>query len=197
MREESLQLARQTFKIEADCILRGLEYFDEDSFSRAVEALKNARCIGTTGCGHSGILAQHFAHLLCCIELSARFISPAEAIHGATGFLKEGDAMVFASRGGQTEELFPILDICEKKRVIRILITEKIDSKLAQRSDIVLKQFVTREIDPGNIQGTTSSVALCAVFHALQSALVLETGFCKEQFSIIHPGGAVGARLNS
>ena len=104
--------------------------------------------------------------------------------------------MVFASRGGGTKELFPILDICKAKGVKIITITEKFDSYLAQNSDVVLKQYVNRETDRDNMQGTTSSVALCMIFHALQTALIEETGYKAEQFALIHPGGAVGERLN-
>ena len=82
MRKEALESARAVFEIESECIRNMQQYFDEDAYSRAVELLKNAERIGTAGCGHSGIICQHFAHLMCCIELSARFISPAEAVHG-------------------------------------------------------------------------------------------------------------------
>jgi D-arabinose 5-phosphate isomerase GutQ len=34
------------------------------------------------------------------------------------------------------------------------------------------------------------------ICHALQTALIEETGFKNEQFALIHPGGAVGERLN-
>ncbi len=34
------------------------------------------------------------------------------------------------------------------------------------------------------------------IFHALQAALIEETGYRAEQFAVIHPGGAVGERLN-
>ena len=196
MQENSLSLAKQAYSIEADCILRGLDFFDESSFSRAVNALKSAPRIATTGCGHSGIMCQHFAHLLCCIERPARFIYPSEAIHGAMGYLMSGDVMLFASRGGKTKELLPILDICKAKKIHSILITENLESELANESDIVIKQFVTRETDPENTQGTTSTTALCVIFHALQTALISETGFRSNQFAIIHPGGAVGERLN-
>ena len=43
---------------------------------------------------------------------------------------------------------------------------------------------------------TTSSTALCMLFHALQAAVIEETGYQAEQFALIHPGGAVGERLN-
>jgi len=174
-----------------------LEYFDEEAFSKAVELLKNAERIGAAGCGHSGIICQHFAHLMCCIERPARFISPAEAVHGATGYLQKGDVMIFASRGGKTKELIPILDICKKKGVHIISVTENMDSILATEADVVLKQYVNRETDKYNSQGTTSTTALCMIFHALQTALIEETGYKNEQFAVIHPGGAVGERLNN
>ena len=173
-----------------------LRYFDETTYSKAVELLKNAERIGASGCGHSGIMCQHFCHLMCCIERPARFISPAEAVHGATGYLKEYDVMVFASRGGKTAELLPILDICKRKGVRVITITENLESPLAQGADVVIKQYVNRETDKYNCQGTTSSTALAVIFHVLQTALIEETDFRNEQFAVVHPGGAVGERLN-
>ena len=194
--ENSLIAALNAYDIEAECIKGLKDHFDAEAFSAAVELLKNAPRIGASGCGHSGIICQHFAHLMCCIERPAKFISPAEAVHGGTGFLQEGDVMVFASRGGGTKELFPILDICKAKGVKIITITEKLDSYLAQNSHVVLKQYVNRETDRDNMQGTTSSTALCMIFHALQTALIEETNYKAEQFALIHPGGAVGERLN-
>ncbi|MCI9626264.1 MAG: SIS domain-containing protein [Clostridia bacterium] len=196
MKEESLRMARQVYEIEQQCIAKMADYFDEESFCKAVSLLKEAERIGTSGCGHSGIMCRHFVHLLCCVEQPARFISPAEAVHGATGFLQKGDVMVFASRGGKTKELLPIVDICKAKGVHIITITENIESPLAMQADVVLKQYVNRETDRYNAQGTTSSTALCVIFHTLQTALMEEIGFSNEQFARIHPGGAVGERLN-
>lgn len=111
MKEIGLQRLKETFAIEAECLSKGAELIDEVQFSKAVELLAKAERIGAAGCGHSGIACRHFAHLMCCIERPARFISPAEAVHGATGFLKKDDVMLFVSRGGKTKELLPILDI--------------------------------------------------------------------------------------
>ena len=196
MKTEAIQAALTAYDIEAECIREMKEYFNEEAFPKAVELLAKAPRIGTTGCGHSGIICQHMSHLMCCIERPSRFISPAEAVHGATGFLQSGDVMIFASRGGKTRELLPIVEICKKKQVSIITVTENLDSPLAQAADVVLKQHVNRETDKYNAQGTTSTTALCMIFHALQAALVEETGYQAEQFALIHPGGAVGERLN-
>lgn len=197
MKTESLKVAKNAFKIESDCIKEMLSCFDFDKFSNAVEILSKAERIGVSGCGHSGIMCQHFAHLMCCIEKSAKFISPAEAVHGGMGFLKQGDVMVFASRGGKTAELLPIMDICVKKGISIITITENTESALAKAADVVISQYVNRETDKYNSQGTTSSTSLAVIFHAIQTALIEETDYKNEQFAAIHTGGAVGERLNS
>ena len=93
-------------------------------------------------------------------------------------------------------ELLQILDICKSKGVKVITVTENLASPLATGADVVLKQYVNRETDKYNSQGTTSSTALCMIFHALQTALIEETDYKNEQFALIHPGGAVGERLN-
>lgn len=196
MKQESLQAIYNAYEIEEACIREMKGFINDDAFAQAVDLLSNAPRIGTAGCGHSGIICQHMAHLMCCIERPARFISPAEAVHGATGFLQAGDVMIFASRGGKTKELLPIVDICKAKGVKIIAVTENMESPLAQSADVVLKQHVNRETDKWNAQGTTSTTSLCMIFHALQAAVIEETGYQAEQFALIHPGGAVGERLN-
>jgi D-arabinose 5-phosphate isomerase GutQ len=161
-----------------------------------VDVLACAPRIACSGCGHSGIACAHFAHSLCCIERPARFLSPSEAVHGATGFLQKGDVLVLASRGGKTEELLPIGRIAKAKGATVIAVTEDLQSPLAAGADIVLAMRVTRECDKFNCQGTTSFVVLSAVFDALQTALIEEMDYQNEKFAVVHPGGAVGKRLN-
>jgi len=60
---------------------------------------------------------------------------------------------------------------------------------------VVLTQYVNRETDRHNDQGTTSTTSVCAIFHALQAGLIEATNYQKEQFGVVHPGGAVGERL--
>ena len=188
--------AFNAFEIEAESLIKTRDAIDWNEFERAVEVLSKAERIAAAGCGHTGIACQHFAHLMCCIERPARFISPAEAVHGALGFLQKGDVILLASRGGKTDELLPIADVCRGKGVTVIGVTENTESPLAEKSDIVIKMAVTRECDKYNCQGTTSFAVTCAIFDALQSAVLEATDFKNEKFAVIHPGGAVGKRLN-
>ena len=197
MKQDSWEYARKSFEIESEAIQKALDHIDKASFEKAVDSLAGASRIAASGCGHSGIACRHFAHSMCCIELPARFISPSEALHGASGFIQKDDVVVLASRGGKTSELIPLLEICRHKQSVVIAITENMESPLAMGADIVLKMKVERESDKYNSQGTSSFVVMSAIFDALQAALIEETGFQNEQFAIIHPGGAVGESLNS
>ena len=193
---ELIDRARQAFSLEAESIIKTGELLTPELLEKAVKLLAQAPRIGTSGCGHSGIACRHFAHLLCCVERPARFISPAEAVHGATGFIQKGDVIVFVSRGGKTAELIPILDICKRKGASVITLTENLTSVLAQGSDVVLPMYISSETDKYNCQGTTSFAVTNAIFDALQAAIIDYTDYQNEKFAIVHPGGAVGERLN-
>jgi len=196
MKSETLEIVKNAFEIEAKVLRDTADNMDWAAFSRAVELLIHAERIATSGCGHSGIACRHFAHSMCCIERPARFLSPSEAVHGGTGFLHEGDVLVVASRGGKTAELIPIIEIARKRRASVISVTENISSPIACMSDVTLPVKVYSEIDRYDTQGTSSFIAVAAVFDVLQTAVMEETGYSEEQFALIHPGGAVGERLN-
>ena len=188
--------ALAAFQIESESIRETANAIDRADFLRAAELLVKAPRIASTGCGHSGIAARHFAHLMCCCDRPARFLSPAEAVHGGLGFLEKGDVLLWTSRGGKTDELIPIVSVARQKGVTVIGVTENMTSPLAGESDVVIPIRVTRECDPDNCQGTTSFAVTCAVFDALQTAVIELSGFDKTDFAVIHPGGAVGKRLN-
>jgi D-arabinose 5-phosphate isomerase GutQ len=196
MNSNSWKQAVGAFAIESNALSQMADFLDKTQFELSVKVLAKAKRIAASGCGHSGIACMHLAHLLCCIERPARFLSPAEAVHGGSGFLQPGDVMVVASRGGETSELIPIVQISREKKVTVVCVTENQKSPLAVNSDIVLGVTITRETDRDNQQGTTSFTVMCVLFDALQAALIEETNYHKEQFALIHPGGAVGKRLN-
>lgn len=191
-----LQRAKQSLEIESKAISDIIDYLDKDSFLKAVEVLSTCPKIITCASGSSGIAAKKFAHSLCCIERNAQFLSPAEAIHGGMGCMKKGDAVVMVSRGGKTVELLPIIDVCNKKEVVLIGITENLDAPLAKNSQIVVPMKIEKESDGLNVMATASFVATIAIFDAMLASIMEMTNYTLEQFALIHPGGAVGNRLN-
>ena len=117
-------------------------------------------------------------------------------MHGGLGAVQKDTVVVLVSRGGKTAELLPVLDVAKKKGAFIIGITENLTSPIATGADCVLPMHIERESDKFNMQATSSFVATIALCDALICAIMEETGYCKEQFALIHPGGAVGERLN-
>ena len=191
-----LQRAIQSLRIESKAISDIIDYLDKESFLKAVEVLSSCPKIITCASGSSGIAAKKFAHSLCCIERNAQFLSPAEAIHGGMGCMKKGDAVVMVSRGGKTAELLPIIEVCNKKEVILIGVTENLNAPLAKNSQIVVPMKIEKESDGLNVMATASFVATIAIFDAMLASIMEITDYSLEQFALIHPGGAVGSRLN-
>ena len=150
----------------------------------------------TCGSGSSGYAAAKFAHSLCCVEKPAKFLPPSEAIHGGVGAISAGDVLVMVTRGGQTAELMPILDLAIRRHAHVVGLTENLDSRLAHSAEVVLPLVMTRESDPLQTMATTSNLVVGALLDAVLAAVMVRTGYTKEQFAVIHPGGAVGARLN-
>ncbi len=193
---KSIEMARQSLEIEATAVKDVLDKMDWVAFQKATEALSKCDKIITCASGSSGIAAKKFAHTLCCIERPAQFLPPCEAMHGGLGAVQKGNVVVLVSRGGKTAELLPVLDVSIKKGATVIGVTENMDSPIAKQSDIVLPMHIEKESDKYNMQATSSYIATIALFDALICAVMEETDYKKEQFALIHPGGAVGERLN-
>jgi D-arabinose 5-phosphate isomerase GutQ len=196
MKESAYEAAKRSLFIEADAVWLAHDTIKSPAFAKAVDILASVPRIMTTASGSSGIAAKKFAHSLCCIERGAMFMPPCEAVHGGLGGLKAEDAMIMVSRGGKTAELLPLIDVCKKKGAKLIAITENMSSPLALAADVILPLNLIKECDTDNTMATASYVQTIAIFDALLCALIEETGYTKEQFALIHPGGAVGARLN-
>ena len=195
MKKTSFEKAIQAIEIERDAIDDLLPFIEYDSFSRAVDKIINCNKIITCACGTSGVAMQKLAHMLCCVERDALFLSPATAVHGGLGSVKQDDVVVIMSKGGKTSELLPIIDVVKQKQAFLIAVTEERDSYLGQQADIVLTYKTKKECDRFNALSTASFVTAVALLDALVIAIMEETDYQAEQFALIHPGGAVGEKL--
>ncbi len=196
MNENALKMAQTSLETEITAVKDVLDNMDWERFAKAAEVLSSCDRIITSASGSSGIAAKKFAHTLCCIERPAQFLPPCEAMHGGLGAVQKGNVVVLVSRGGKTAELLPVLDVSLRKGATVIGVTENMDSPIAKHADIVLPMHIERESDKYNMQATSSYIATIALFDALICAVMEETDYRKEQFALIHPGGAVGERLN-
>jgi D-arabinose 5-phosphate isomerase GutQ len=197
-RSQIAHSVRETILLESQSLASLADQVDMNAVAQCVEAV--AACTGrvvTTGAGTSAAAAKKIAHSLCCIECPAMFLTPSDAVHGGLGAVQPGDVVIAISKGGNTAEIVNMLDAFAAKRVSLIGVTENGRSALARRSTIPLLVEVAREPDPFNMLATASTLAVIAVFDAICVTLMEYTGYTREQFAVIHPGGAVGERLRT
>jgi len=190
--------ARAVWTTEAAAVQQLEASVDPRPFVCCIEAI--AECQGrvlTTGCGTSAAAARKIAHSLCCIERAAAFLSPGDALHGGLGLVQPGDVVIAISKGGNTREITNMLPAIQSKGATLIGVTENPDSTLGKAASILLRVKVPREPDEFNMLATASTMAVVAVFDAICIELMKATGYTREKFAIIHPGGAVGERLLS
>src|SRR5262249_42395243 len=104
-----LELAREVVRIEAAAVA-ALESRLGAGVGRAVELL--AQCRGkviVSGVGKSGLIAHKLAATLTSTGTPAIFLHPADALHGDAGVFSPGDAALFVSKSGESEELLALM----------------------------------------------------------------------------------------
>jgi D-arabinose 5-phosphate isomerase GutQ len=193
---EMWEKARHVWKTGAYELNRLEQYLDTETFAECVRVLgETTGRIATAGVGTSGAAAIKIAHSLSCIERPAFFLSPGDAVHGRLGQVQPGDVAILVSKGGGSREVVNMLPALETKQAYIIGVTENADSVLAQHSNLHVDVKIEAEADEFNMLATTSTMAVIAYFDAVCIALMDYTNYSKEQFAVIHPGGAVGERL--
>jgi arabinose-5-phosphate isomerase len=164
-----------------------------DSFLKAVDLL--AACAGklvVSGVGKSGLLAHKLAGTLTSTGTPSVFLHPADALHGDAGLFARGDAALFISKSGASEELIALLPYLSRYGIPLISITAAEDSVLARRSDAALVTGPVREACPMDLTPTTSITLAQVMGDCLAVALLERRGFAAEDFRFLHPGGLLG-----
>lgn len=193
---EILSEINRCLTMEAESIAQLRQTLEQEAVLAAAKALMNCKGkVILSGCGTSAMAARKIAHSLCCIEIPALFLSPADAVHGALGVLQREDILILISKGGNTQELVNLIPACKTKGALLIGVSENPASVIARQADIYLKVKVEQEPCRFNMLATASTLAVIATFDAVCIALMQMTGYTREQFAVIHPGGAVGERL--
>ena len=186
------ELAKEVFDIEANSILRLKNNIGEE-FDKAIELMYDCKGrVIITGMGKSGLIGKKIAATLTSTGTPSYFLHPAESTHGDSGIITKDDVVVAISNSGETQELLNLLPLIKRFGVKMIGMTGKLNSTLAQASDVVLDISVEREACPLNKAPTASTTATLAMGDALAVCLLKKRGFTEEDFLMFHPSGALG-----
>ena len=166
-------------------------------FSDAIETIaKSQGRLVVSGIGKSGHIGRKISSTMASLGQKSFFLHPSEAQHGDLGMLDKGDILLLISYSGEAIELLPVIDFAKRFGNKIISISKNENSTLAKNSDIPLILPNLGEAGSFGIAPTISSTNTLALGDALAMALLSYRGFTKEQFKILHPGGALGRGLS-
>jgi arabinose-5-phosphate isomerase len=192
----ALQLAAQTFEVEAAALLGLKAGLDDGAFADVVRLMLACRGrVVVMGMGKSGHVGRKIAATLASTGTPAMFVHPAEASHGDLGMVTAGDIVLAISNSGESDELNVIVPVLKRLAVPLVAMTGRPQSTLARHADHVLSSAVAQEACPLNLAPTASTTAQMALGDALAVALLDARGFREDDFARSHPGGALGRKL--
>lgn len=191
-----IAIALEVLREEAKAIA-GLEAAVNKDFVEAVGTiLQSTGRVIVSGIGKSSDIGRKFSATLNSTGTPSFFMHAAEAIHGDFGMLRPGDVVVCFSKSGDTPEIKALIPMIRAAGNPLIAIVGNRDSYLGKMADISLDAHVEKEACPNNLAPTASTAAQLALGDALAVALLTSREFGQEDFARLHPGGALGKKLN-
>jgi arabinose-5-phosphate isomerase len=196
---EAVASAARTVQLEAEglsALERALHAELVGPFGEAVATIRACRGrVIVTGMGKSGHVGLKVAATLSSLGTPAYFVHPSEASHGDLGMITRDDMILAFSWSGETVELGNIVSHSRRFAVPLIAVTSNAESTLARAAEVVLALPHSKEACPHGLAPTTSTVMQLALGDCLAIALLESKGFTARDFSLLHPGGQLGARL--
>lgn len=193
--ERLIAQARSVIRAEARAV-GALEDRIGQAFLDAVRLV--AECRGrviVSGVGKSGIIGRKIAATLTSTGTPATFLHPVEGLHGDLGIVSRDDVALLVSKSGDTSELAGLIEYLSRLGVAIVALSGRGDSALARYATVVLDCSVEEEACPFDLAPTSSTTVALAMGDALAVALLVKKGFRREDFALIHPGGALGRKL--
>ena len=177
--------------------LEGLrEQLDPALIQKAVEMILGCEgMVMTVAAGTSGSIARRLAHVLTCSGAPALFLDPGQAQHGYSGIISNRDLLIAFSRGGETDEVNHALHVAKDRGAASIGILEESNSTMAELCDVILTARVAEEHNAVGVIPLASTLAHAAVGDILCAGVLSARGHGDKEFGTLHPGGAVGKRL--
>lgn len=151
--------------------------------------------VHVTGIGKPSYVAGYIASLLSSTGTSSYKLDGTEAIHGSSGQVKAGDAVIAISNSGETIELKSTIETLIKNEAHIISCTGNATSWLAKHSEVCLTACVNKEGDSLNKPPRASILSEIFILQCLSIVLQEEKMLDLKQYVKWHPGGSLGKSI--
>jgi arabinose-5-phosphate isomerase len=195
MDEQIRKTARQVIETEAAAVRAMLDAIDEQ-FERAVRLILDCSAsVLTCGVGKAGHVARKISATLSSTGTPSHFISPADAVHGDLGSVRQGDVVLIFSASGESDEILRLLSIVKKLNHPIIALTSSKTNSLGKHADACLSIGKIEEACPLGLAPSASTTAMLAIGDALALTVMSLRKFTAEDFAVYHPAGQLGRKL--
>lgn len=159
---------------------------------RLDEALERGGRIHFAGIGKPGNVARKAGATLASLGIPAYFLNPVDALHGDSGQVVSGDAVVLISHSGRTDEMVRLAVHLRSRGIWSAAVTAAAGSPLASSCDLAVVYPFFEEGDPVRKAPMASVLAAQALLDALGAELSGRRGIDEAAFRRFHPAGALG-----
>ncbi len=195
MTDTILEFAREVIAVEAAAVGQMVGALDEH-FGRAVRMILD--CPGAvlaTGVGKAGIIARKLSATLASTGTPSHMLSPADAVHGDVGSIRQGDIVVILSSSGESDEILRLASLLKKLGHPIIAITASRGSSLGVLAAVTMEMGKIKEACPLGLAPSASTTALMALSDALALTVMKLRKFSPDDFALFHPAGQLGRKL--
>ena len=176
--------------------LKKIKKVFNDSFIKAIELIMS--CKGKvifSGVGKNSFICKKSAATFSSVGIPSFFVDPTGVSHGDAGQIDKKDVLIIVSNSGNTIELTNLLKFANRFRIKIIGIASNKNSMLLKASDIKILYPKLKESDPNNLVPTTSTSFVMLLCDCIATTIMTKRKFTKENFSLYHKGGNLGASL--
>jgi len=165
-------------------------------FTAAVEVILAGKgALVTTGIGKAGHIARKLSATFSSTGTPSHYLSPADAVHGDLGSVRQGDIVLILSSSGESDEIVRIVSLVKKLGNTMIGVTASTKSSLGRHADIVLEMGKIPEACPLGLAPSASTTAMLALGDALALCVMKAREFTAGDFALFHPAGQLGRKL--
>jgi len=195
MDKQIVDFARQVICSEADAV-RGMLPAVNEGFEAAVRMiLECPASLIATGMGKAGHIARKLSATFSSTGTPSHFLSPADAVHGDLGCVRDGDVVLILSASGESEEIIRVLSLVKKYGHPVIAMTSGKANSLGRHADAVLELGKIEEACPLGLAPSASTTAMLALGDALALTVMKLRNFSANDFAKYHPAGQLGRKL--
>ncbi len=178
-----MNIAKASFQNGISSLSSTLAILNEDSLTRALAILTNARKCGIFGLGASKIMGEAACQRFLRTSLDTRFFADYHMQLMLSGTLTPQDCALVISHTGRNKDILRIADILRENKVPTIVVTSSASAPLTRKCDVFL--FCVSEETKYRPEAISSSISHLMLIDTLFTLYAIKTDSNPEYFTRI------------